>query len=57
MLEATQPGLKTLLMSGYAAEAFADQDAPESKLHFLQKPFTFEGLARKVRDLLDAAEG
>ena len=56
MLEATQPGLKTLLMSGYAAEAFADKDSPESRLHFLQKPFTFEGLARKVRDLLDAAE-
>jgi two-component system sensor histidine kinase EvgS len=57
MLEAKQPGLKTLLMSGYAAEAFADKDAPESRLHFLQKPFTFEGLARKVRDLLDATEG
>jgi two-component system, cell cycle sensor histidine kinase and response regulator CckA len=56
-LEPTQPGLKTLFMSGYAAETFVDPDAPHSKPHFLQKPFTFEGLAQKVRDLLDGAEG
>ncbi|HTA31339.1 MAG TPA: response regulator, partial [Candidatus Cybelea sp.] len=55
-LEATQPGMKTLLMSGYAADIFAEHGAPGPRLHFLNKPFTFEALARSVREMLDAAE-
>ncbi len=53
-LEATQSGLKTLLMSGYAADVFSQHGAPDANVNFLQKPFTFEGLAQKVRDLLDS---
>jgi PAS domain S-box-containing protein len=54
-LEATRPTVKTLLMSTSTPEVFAAQNAPDSRLFFLQKPFTFEGLAQKVRDVLDAA--
>jgi PAS domain S-box-containing protein len=48
------PGLPVLYMSGYTGEdviqrGLLDPDAP-----FQQKPFTPEGLARKVRDMLDS---
>jgi PAS domain S-box-containing protein len=56
-LESTQRSFKTLFMSGYTADDFAHKGAPAPKSHFLQKPFSFEGLAQKVRDLLDSREG
>ncbi len=53
-LRADHPGLKVLLMSGYAYDVALQQAALEPGLHFLQKPFTPEVLARRVRDVLDA---
>jgi nitrogen-specific signal transduction histidine kinase/CheY-like chemotaxis protein len=51
-LQALQPGLPTLLISGYAASVIGDQGVLEPGLHFLQKPFTLHDLAAKVREAL-----
>ena len=47
-----RPALKVLYLSGYAQDAF-----PPSESHkaFLQKPFTLQSLARKVREVLGPA--
>ena len=55
-MEALHPGVKTLMMSSYASETLAQQSGADPKSHFLQKPFTFEGLAQKIRDVLDSTE-
>ena len=51
-LLAARPALKVLYLSGYAQDAF-----PPSESHkaFLQKPFTLQSLARKVREVLGPA--
>jgi CheY-like chemotaxis protein len=51
-LEALRPGLRTLFVSGYAAE-LAGGTAPRAAA-FLPKPFTPRALAAKVREVLDA---
>jgi len=53
-LRAGHPELQVLFMSGYAHDVVLQHDALEPVRHFLQKPFTPEMLARKVRDVLDA---
>ena len=53
-LLALRPGLKVLLSSGYPGEAIAHRGELFSGLAFLPKPFTPLGLARKVREVLDA---
>jgi PAS domain S-box-containing protein len=51
-LREARPGLKTLFMSGYLdGEALLGADGSAA---FLQKPFTLDELAHKVRELLDA---
>src|SRR5262249_1662185 len=44
-----RPGVRVLLMSGYADRASSNPDWP-----LLQKPFTPDGLTRKVREMLDS---
>jgi PAS domain S-box-containing protein len=46
------PGLKRLFMSGYTADVIAHHGVLEEGIHFLQKPFTREVLAEKVRQAL-----
>ncbi len=46
------PGLKRLFMSGYTADIIAHNGILEEGIHFLQKPFTREVLADKVRQAL-----
>jgi two-component system cell cycle sensor histidine kinase/response regulator CckA len=53
-LTADQKGLKVLFMSGYAGEALHQQSVIEPGTAFIQKPFTPDALASKVRELLDA---
>jgi PAS domain S-box-containing protein len=48
--------LKVLFVSGYTGEAIRQHGLLELGAAFLQKPFTPEVLARKVREVLDAAE-
>jgi hypothetical protein len=48
-----RPDAKVILMSGYADTAAAQRDQVPEGAEFLQKPFTPDGLARKVRQVLD----
>ena len=52
-----RPGLKVLFMSGHTDDAVLRRGIREEGVFFLQKPFTPDSLARKVRDLLDAKQG
>ena len=55
-LGARRPSLKVLLMSGYAASDDVISDLAAGTVPFLSKPFTPEGLARRVREVLDGAQ-
>ena len=52
-LVAARPDLRVLFVSGYTDQAMASERILEPGAAFLQKPFTPDGLARKVRDVLD----
>jgi PAS domain S-box-containing protein len=49
------PGSKVLFISGYATDAITHHGRLDPGTHFLSKPFTRTALARKVREVLDAA--
>jgi signal transduction histidine kinase len=57
IVELRRPGIKVLYMSGYADHALIGSEALLPDMHFLQKPFTRAGLARKVREILDESRG
>ncbi|HQU14080.1 MAG TPA: response regulator, partial [Thermodesulfobacteriota bacterium] len=50
-----RPDLRILYMSGYTDDVILRQGVIEDGIPFLQKPFTPEALARKVREVLDRA--
>ncbi len=50
-----RPGLRVLYLSGYSGGALVNQGVIEPGIAVLSKPFTTEGLARRVRDVLLAA--
>jgi PAS domain S-box-containing protein len=49
-----RPEMKVLFMSGHTEGAIAQHGGYETFNAFLQKPFTLDALARKIRGLLDA---
>ena len=49
-----RPGLAVLFMSGYSSEHFSREGLLTSGEHLLQKPFTPQVLASKMREVLDA---
>jgi PAS domain S-box-containing protein len=51
-VSAARPDIKVLYLSGYTEDAIVHQGALEPGTAFLQKPFTLQVLARKVRDVL-----
>jgi CheY-like chemotaxis protein len=55
-LTAQRRDLKVLFVSGYTGEAIRQHGLLESGAAFLQKPFSPDVLARKVRDVLDETE-
>jgi CheY-like chemotaxis protein len=48
------PGAKVLYMSGYTRDAVVHSGRLEPGIALLEKPFTPDGLARQVREVLDA---
>jgi two-component SAPR family response regulator len=48
-----KPGIKILFFSGYTDDAVVRYGVSNSEVAFLQKPFRLEGLAKKVREVLD----
>jgi len=53
-LAAQWTSLRTLYLSGYTDESIVRHGMLEPGTEFLQKPFTAEDLARRVREVLDA---
>jgi len=46
------PDLKRLFMSGYTADVIAHHGVLEEGVQFIQKPFTMQGLAAKLKNVL-----
>jgi FixJ family two-component response regulator len=55
-LSFTHPQKRVLYMSGYTGNIMGNQDVPASSANFIQKPFTLEDLAQKVREVLDSSQ-
>jgi len=53
-LSAARPGLRVIFMSGYTADTMLRQGIAENGGPFLQKPFTSQQLAKRIRETLDA---
>ncbi len=53
-LRAKHPRLKVLFMSGYTDDMLAGHGVLAGETQLIPKPFTAEGLGRKLRDVLDA---
>jgi len=53
-LQSRYPGLKLLFMSGYTANIIVHQGVLDQGVQFIQKPFSIDDLAAKVREVLDS---
>ncbi len=53
-MQALRPGMRVLYMSGYAANVIAQHGILEDGVHFIQKPFTMDDLARAIRRAMGA---
>lgn len=51
-LGAMRPEMKCLFMSGYTADIIANRNVLDEGINFLQKPFSSEALAVKLREAL-----
>jgi CheY-like chemotaxis protein len=54
-LKSASSDLKVLYISGYTDDAIGQQGVIDEELRFLQKPFTPNELAKKVREIFDSA--
>lgn len=53
-IEAIRPGIKTLFVSGYTNNVIVHHGILDRNICFLQKPFTNEDLARKLREVINS---
>ena len=56
-LSPMRPDMKVLFMSGYTDENLVLDESEAGTTAFIQKPFTPDGLASRIRELLDAPGG
>jgi DNA-binding NtrC family response regulator len=47
------PGTKVLYMSGYTNDVIAQRGVLDEGVKFIQKPFTIQGLAARVREAIE----
>jgi len=52
-IKQVHPTIKILFTSGYTEDGIVRHGIRESEMNFLQKPFSFNDLSKKVRELLD----
>jgi two-component system, cell cycle sensor histidine kinase and response regulator CckA len=52
-IKSSHPEMKVLYTSGYADDTIVHYGVSRDRVNYLQKPFTMEGLSRKVREVLD----
>jgi nitrogen-specific signal transduction histidine kinase/ActR/RegA family two-component response regulator len=52
---AVYPRMRILFTSGYTDDAVVRHGVIETGMNFIQKPFTLDALARKIREVLDAS--
>jgi FixJ family two-component response regulator len=50
-----RPNTRIMFMSGYTDDIIAHRGILDKGVHFIQKPFTPDSFARKVREVLDEA--
>ncbi|MFH0997347.1 MAG: PocR ligand-binding domain-containing protein [Pseudomonadota bacterium] len=50
------PGIRCLFMSGYTANVIAHHGMLDDGINFIQKPFSIQALATKVREALDSGQ-
>ncbi len=55
-LKKTRPDLKILFMSGYPREVLSQQGKIDASINLIQKPFSNDALARRIREVLDQSE-
>jgi CheY-like chemotaxis protein len=51
-----RPSLNVLFTTGYARNAIVHQGRLDARVQLITKPYTFEALAAKVRDVLDKSD-
>jgi YesN/AraC family two-component response regulator len=52
-IQSLHPEMKVLYTSGHANDTIVHYGVLRDGVNYIQKPFTMEGLARKVREVLD----
>jgi CheY-like chemotaxis protein len=52
-VQTLRPGIRVLFTSGYTADAIANQGMLDPGIDFLEKPFTLDTLAARIREALD----
>jgi two-component system, cell cycle sensor histidine kinase and response regulator CckA len=52
-LQSLDPGIKVLFMSGYTANVIAHHGLLDKNVHFIQKPFSKNEIAAKIRQVLE----